>query len=88
MWERILLLEQVANVWKKWRHKGSTDQGDIRAHPVNNQIVQLYMPTSAHEEEKVDGIYEILEDKLENIEGKDYVIVMGTWKPRKIYRII
>src|SRR6218665_420495 len=51
----------------------------IRAHPVNIVIMQVYMPTTAHEEDEVDSIYEKIEERLEGIKGKEYVIVMGDW---------
>ena len=48
----------------------------IRAHPVNIVIMQVYMPTTAHEEDEVESIYEIIEERLEGIKGKEFVIVM------------
>ena len=42
-------------------------------------IVQVYMPITAHEEDEVDSIYEIIEERLEGIKGKEYVTVMGDW---------
>ena len=49
----------------------------IRAHPVDIAIVQVYMPTSMHDEEEVDNMYEKIERRLENIKETDYVVVMG-----------
>ena len=45
----------------------------IRANPVNTPIVtmQVYMPTTAHEEDEVDSIYEIIEERLKGIKGKE-----------------
>ena len=51
----------------------------IRAHPVNIVIMQIYMPTTAHEEDEVDSIYEKKKERLEGMKGKEYVIVMGDW---------
>src|SRR6218665_4087207 len=51
----------------------------IRAHPVNIVIMQVYMPTTAHEEDEVDSIYKKIEERLEGIKGKEYVIVMEDW---------
>jgi len=34
------------------------------------------MPTTAHEEDEVDSIYEIIKGRLEGIKGKEYVILM------------
>ena len=33
----------------------------IQAHPVDIVIIQVYMPTTTHEEEEVDKIYEDIE---------------------------
>ena len=51
----------------------------IRGHPVDITIMQVYMPTSTHDEEEVDAMYEKIERCLENIKGTDYVVVMGDW---------
>src|SRR6218665_169365 len=37
------------------------------------------MPTTSHEEDEVDGIYDIKEERLEGIKGNECVIVMGDW---------
>lgn len=37
------------------------------------------MPTSKHEEEEVDKVYESIEKRSENTKGKDYTIIMGDW---------
>lgn len=51
----------------------------IQAHPVDIVVLQVYMPTTTHEEEEVDKIYEDIEKRLENTKGKDYTIIMGDW---------
>ena len=51
----------------------------LRAHPLNIVSMQIYMTTTAHEEDEVDSIYEIIEARLEGIKRKEYVIVMGDW---------
>jgi hypothetical protein len=76
----ILLDERVAKcVDRVERHGDRLIMVTVRAHPVNIVIVQVYMPTTTHEEEEVDSIYEMIEEKLENIKGNDYAIVMGDW---------
>jgi len=47
----------------------------LRVHPVNIVIMQVYMLTTAYEENQVDSICEI----IEGIKGKEYVIVIGDW---------
>ena len=41
--------------------------------------MQAYMPTTAQEEDEVDIMYEILEERPEGITGKEYVIAMRDW---------
>jgi len=76
----ILLGERVAKCVDKVERQGDRMiVVTVRAHPVNIVIMQVYMPTTTHEEEEVDSIYEMIEEKLENTKGNDYVIVMGDW---------
>ena len=37
------------------------------------------MPTSDHEEEEVEGMYEKLEELIKEEKGKDNVVVLGDW---------
>jgi len=60
-------------------HKDRLLMVGIKAYPVDIMIVQVYMPTTASEEEEVDNLYEIIEEKLADIKGKDYTVVMGDW---------
>jgi hypothetical protein len=51
----------------------------IAAVPVDLVIIQVYMPTTDHEVEEVESLYEKLEDLIKQEKGKDYVVVMGDW---------
>lgn len=51
----------------------------VAAVPVNLVIIQVYMPTTEHEEEEVEGMYEKLEELIKEEKGKDNVVVMGDW---------
>ena len=51
----------------------------IDSHPVDMVIIQIYMPTSAHDEEEIDGVYDRIEGILEKTKGTDYTILMGDW---------
>ena len=37
----------------------------IKAEPVDIMIIQVYMPTTNHEEEEVENMYESLEEVLD-----------------------
>ena len=50
----------------------------INAKPVNIIILQIYLPTSDHDDSEIDEIYEHIEDVINShSKGPDYVIVMG-----------
>ena len=51
----------------------------IQADPVDLVIIQVYMPTSAHEDDEVDEIYDRIEELIAKDKGKDYVVIMGDW---------
>ena len=51
----------------------------IKADPVDLVIVQVYMPTSDHEDEEIDAIYEELEEIMKAQKGNDNIVIMGDW---------
>ena len=51
----------------------------IHADPVDLMIIQVYMPTSAHDDDEVDEIYDRIEELVAKEKGKDYVVIMGDW---------
>src|SRR6218665_1598364 len=51
----------------------------IKAGPVDLVIIQVYMPTTNHEEKEVENMYERLEEVLDRTKGTDYVVIMGDW---------
>ena len=51
----------------------------IQAEPVNMVIVQIYMPTTDHDDEEVEKMYEQLEGVLDKMKGKENVVIMGDW---------
>jgi len=51
----------------------------LKAEPVDLVIVQVYMPTTDHEELEVDLWYERLEEMLGGQKGTDNVVIMGDW---------
>ena len=48
----------------------------LNAKPVNITIIQVYMPTTEHEEEEVEEAYSIIDELLTEIERKDCTIIM------------
>ena len=76
----ILLEEEVAKcITRVETFKDRLVMVVIKAHPVDMVVIQVYMPTTAHEEEDVDNIYEVLEEKMSKIKGKEYTVIMGDW---------
>src|ERR1043165_764842 len=76
----ILLEDRVANCVTEIERSGDRLLSvRIQAFPVDIVIMQVYMPTTTHEEEEVDEIYEKMEKRLENTKGTDYTIIMGDW---------
>ena len=49
----------------------------IQAEPVDLLIIQVYMPTSAADEEEIDRMYDQIEEILKENRGKHNTIVMG-----------
>jgi exonuclease III len=51
----------------------------IKAEPTNMVIVQVYMPTTSHEDEEIEEMYETLEKIIKQVKGTEYLVVMGDW---------
>lgn len=49
----------------------------IRALPVDIVIIQVYMPTTQHDDEEIDQMYEQIENLIDQQKGNTNVIVMG-----------
>ena len=49
----------------------------LNAKPVKITIIQVYMPTTEHEEEEVEEAYSIIDELLTETDGKDCTIIMG-----------
>ena len=48
----------------------------LNAKPVNITIIQVYMPTTKHEEEEVEDTYSIIDELLKETDGKDSAIIV------------
>ena len=51
----------------------------IQAEPINILMIQVYMPTSEHEDDEVEELYGIIEEILEHGKGNTNTIIMGDW---------
>ena len=51
----------------------------VRARPMDLVIIKVYMPTTDHDEEEVDKLYEEMDQILEEQSGKDNVVILGDW---------
>ena len=76
----IMMEEQLARaVTKIERHGSRMIEVNVKAEPVDLVVVQIYMPTTQHEEEEIDNMYEKIEEILDRTKGTDYVMIMGDW---------
>jgi exonuclease III len=52
----------------------------LQAQPINILMMQVYMPTSEHEDDEVEELYGIIEEILEGDgKGDTNTIIMGDW---------
>jgi hypothetical protein len=75
----ILNCEAAKRVVKIVQHSDRLILVKLEAKPVNMVIVQVYMPTTDHEDDAVEHIYEEIEKLIGEEKGTDYLIVMGDW---------
>jgi exonuclease III len=70
----------VRSVVKKIIYNDRTIAIKLQAEPINILIVQVYMPTSEHEDDEVEELYGIIEEILEEDgKGVTNTIIMGDW---------
>ena len=52
----------------------------LQAEPINILMIQVYMPTSEHENDEVEELYGVIEEILEKDgRGNTNTIIMGDW---------
>jgi len=49
----------------------------VSAMPVDMVIIQVYMPTTDHEDDEIEQLYEQIEEIIGKQKGRENVIVMG-----------
>ena len=45
-------------------------------------IIQVYTPTSDHDEEEIDELYEQLDSIILTVLKKDFLVVQGDWNAK------
>ena len=51
----------------------------IEAEPANIAIIQVYMPTTQHDDDEIEEMYEQIEELIQETKRNDYLILMGDW---------
>ena len=51
----------------------------LRAAPFNITIIQVYAPTSGHDDSEVDHFYQQLQETIDKTQKKDILVVQGDW---------
>jgi exonuclease III len=49
----------------------------VKATPVDMVLIQVYMPTSDHDDEEIEQMYEQIEELIDKQKGNSNVIIMG-----------
>ena len=51
----------------------------LRAAPFNITIIQIYAPTTGHDDSEVDHFYQQLQETIDQTPTKDLLLVQGDW---------
>ena len=54
----------------------------LRAAPFNITIIQVYAPTSGHDDSEVDHFYQKLQETIDQTPKKDILVVQGNWNAK------
>ena len=54
----------------------------IKANPMNISIIQIYAPTTTHEDQEIEDFYEIIEEEISKTPKKDFLIIQGDWNAK------
>ena len=54
----------------------------LKATPFNITIIQVYAPTSSHDDNEVEELYDQLQDIIKNTPKKDILVVQGDWNAK------
>ena len=76
----ILLDKEVAkSVTKVDKHSDRLIVVKVQAEPVDMVIIQVYMPTTGHDENEIEEMYECIEKTMDAEKGNDNLVIMGDW---------
>jgi exonuclease III len=50
----------------------------LKGQPADIVLIQVYMPTTSHDEE-VEEIYDRIGELIKKTKGTDYLVIMGDW---------
>uniref|UniRef100_A0A8D8R613 Craniofacial development protein 2 n=1 Tax=Cacopsylla melanoneura TaxID=428564 RepID=A0A8D8R613_9HEMI len=79
----VMLKKDLGKRVKGYVHrKGRVILVKLDTHPVNTTIIQVYMPTSQHEDSYVEEIYEEIQILLDQTKVDENVILMGDFNAR------
>ena len=51
----------------------------IETKPVDTVVLQVYMPTTDYEDEKVEDVYEDITEVIKKVRGEENLIILGDW---------
>ena len=54
----------------------------LRSAPFNITIIQVYAPTSGHDDSEVDHFYQQLQETIDQTQKKDILVVQGDWNAK------
>ena len=54
----------------------------LRAAPSNITIIQVYAPTSGHDDSEVDHFYQQLQETIDQTPNKNILVVQGDWNAK------
>ena len=54
----------------------------IKANPMNISIIQIYAPTTTHEDQEIEDFYESIEEEISKTPKKDFLIIQGDWNAK------
>jgi len=80
VWQIVVHKSIVRSVVKKIVYNDRIIAIKLQAQPINISMMQVYMPTSEHEDDEVEELYGITKEILEEDgKGNTNTIIMGVW---------